>query len=246
MSRFKKFEEKLENIFEKAFTRALRKKIEPLELANELEKKIEETAVTDVKIPYTANVYNIFISRADYLLLKPYLNELQAELESFVDRKAEEIGVVLLGKPEVRFKIDTSVKTGEIRIIPQVKKDEAGVGTESADLESTRIIPVSDAKKFNLQVPVAVLEDLATGKRYQVFRFPFRIGRMKANDVILDDPTVSRFHAEIYREGKHFYIRDLGSTNGTFVNGKELRVKRLNPNDIISCGNSKLRWIPSE
>lgn len=246
MSHFKKFEEKLESIFEKAFTRVLRKKIEPLELASELEKKIEETAVTDVRVPYTANAYNIFISRSDYLLLKPYLDELQAELENFVDRKAEEIGVVLPGKPEIRFKTDASVRPGEIRILPQVKKDEAALRTENADLEGTKIIPVSEAKKFSLQAPQAVLEDLATGKRYQVFRFPFRIGRMEANDVVLDDPTVSRFHAEIYREGRHFYIRDLGSTNGTFVNGKELRVKRLNPNDIISCGNSRLRWIPAE
>jgi hypothetical protein len=246
MSLLKKLEEKLENIFEKAFTRALRKKIEPLELASELERKIEETAVTDVKVPYAANAYTILVSRSDYLLLKPYLQEIQLELEDFVNRKADEIGVVLLGKSEVRFKIDSSIKPGETKIVPQVKKDEFGGKADSVSLEGTKIIPVVEAREFGLQAPEAVLEDLATGKRYHVFRFPFRIGRMEANDAVLDDPTVSRFHAEINKEGRHYYIRDLGSTNGTFVNGKEIRVKKLNANDIISCGNSRLRWIPAE
>lgn len=243
MSLLKKLELKLEEIFKQAFTKALRKRIEPVELAGELEKKIEETAITDVPTPYTANVYHIMVSRSDYQLLKPFENELKIELEDFVSKKAESSGLVLLGKPSVIFKVEPALKGGEIRIVPQVKKDEFGRKVESLEEEKTQIIPVTEAESFDLHTPEAVIENLDTGSRHHVIRFPYRIGRMEANSLVIDDPTVSRFHAEIYRDGKFYYVRDLESTNGTFVNGKPVRVKKLNNGDIITVGNTRLRWF---
>ncbi|MCX7832546.1 MAG: FHA domain-containing protein [Actinobacteria bacterium] len=245
MSLLRKLEEKLEGIFERAFTKALRKKIEPIELANELERKVEETAVTDVTIPYAANVYHIMISRSDYSFLKPYERELKAELEDFVAKKAESLGVVLLGKPSVIFKVEQSLKAGDLKIVPQVKKDEFSEKMEALEQEKTKVIPVQEAANLNLQAPYAIIENLTTGSRHHVMRFPYRIGRMEANNLVLDDQAVSRFHAEIYDDGKSYLIRDLESTNGTFVNGKLIRVRKLNPGDVITVGNTKLRWLPN-
>lgn len=246
MSLIKKLEEKLENVFEKAFTRALRKKIEPVELASELERKIEETAVLDVKVPYAANVYHILLNKSDHEMLRPFEAELKEELEDFIIRKAESLGVVLLGRAEVIFKSESGLKAGEVKIIPQVRKDEFGEKIEEAEIEKTRILPVSQAKSLNLTAPQCVLENLTTGKKHGIFNLPYRIGRMEGNNLVIDDPTVSRFHAEIYREGRNFYIRDLESTNGTFVNGKPVKVRKLKEGDIITIGNTRLRWIPNQ
>lgn len=245
MSLIKKLEEKLESVFEKAFTKALRKKIEPVELANELEKKIEETAVTDVSVPYAANVYHIMLSKQDYGFLKPFEEELKEEFEDFVEKKAESMGLVLLGKPLVIFKPEPEMKVGEVKIIPQVKKDNFGRKIEEIEKEKTRILPVVEAERHNLLTPEALLENLSTGEKHRVINFPYRIGRMEANNLVIDDQTVSRFHAEIFKEGRFYYIRDLESTNGTFVNGKPVRVKKLKEGDIITIGNTKLRWIPN-
>ncbi|MGF1489143.1 MAG: FHA domain-containing protein [Prochloraceae cyanobacterium] len=67
------------------------------------------------------------------------------------------------------------------------------------------------------------------------------IGRDPNNDVSIDHPTVSRYHAKIERENGSFYLFDLNSTNGTFVNGKQVRDKRvLKVGDTIHIGSSSL------
>jgi pSer/pThr/pTyr-binding forkhead associated (FHA) protein len=63
------------------------------------------------------------------------------------------------------------------------------------------------------------------------------IGRDTDNDVYLKNPSVSRKHSQITKQGKAFYIEDTGSTNGTFVNGGKVNWKTgLNDNDKIAVG----------
>ena len=70
----------------------------------------------------------------------------------------------------------------------------------------------------------------------------YRIGRLtEGNDLCLDDPRVSRYHAVIERTGAQYRIQDLRSHNGTFVNGKRVeREQRLNPGDEIQIAGMKL------
>ncbi len=64
-----------------------------------------------------------------------------------------------------------------------------------------------------------------------------QIGRDKSNDIILDTPQVSRYHAQIERVGKRYRIRDLRSTNGTFVNGELVEGDAwLQPDDSVRIG----------
>lgn len=66
-----------------------------------------------------------------------------------------------------------------------------------------------------------------------------RIGRHEDNDIVLDNPYVSRYHAEIFSEGLRDLIRDLGSTSGTFVNGERITRRRLRDGDSIRLGKSR-------
>ena len=70
------------------------------------------------------------------------------------------------------------------------------------------------------------------------------IGKLTDNDIVIaNDPTISRKHAELIFEDNEAFIRDLGSLNGTYVNGKRIiRKKKLNQLDIIKIGNSILNW----
>jgi len=74
------------------------------------------------------------------------------------------------------------------------------------------------------------------------------IGRDKTNDIVLDNPAVSRFHAKIEEIGNHtFYIDDLKSTNGTFVNdGKVVWRSGLNDGDVITVGKYNLTFFHDE
>jgi transcriptional regulator with GAF, ATPase, and Fis domain len=72
----------------------------------------------------------------------------------------------------------------------------------------------------------------------------FRIGKSPDNDLVLHDDTVSRVHCEIQRDARGFLVRDLGSTNGTLLEGSEIREAYLTPGSTLSVGNVQLRLRP--
>jgi len=84
--------------------------------------------------------------------------------------------------------------------------------------------------------------------RLQTHR-PFTVGRDPGNDIILRDPKVSRHHAEIVFERGFFVLHDLASANGTYVNGKRVRVAPLTHGAKLRLGNSHGRFseeLPTE
>ncbi len=78
------------------------------------------------------------------------------------------------------------------------------------------------------------------GKRFTFTSDVTRIGRRDENDVTLDAGSVSGTHAEIIKTAEGFELRDLGSTNGTFLNGEPVQTARLHRNDVIRLGDVSL------
>lgn len=70
-------------------------------------------------------------------------------------------------------------------------------------------------------------------ERIELSRFPFTVGRNESCDYQILSSRVSREHAEIVREGSHFSVRDLKSTNGTFLNGERVEHQRLADGDLV-------------
>ena len=68
------------------------------------------------------------------------------------------------------------------------------------------------------------------------------IGAAEDNDIVIDDDTVSRYHCRIFQESNHYLVRDLGSTNGTFVNRVRVREGYLEPGSIVSLGAAEMRF----
>ncbi|HEY1456344.1 MAG TPA: FHA domain-containing protein [Candidatus Dormibacteraeota bacterium] len=69
-----------------------------------------------------------------------------------------------------------------------------------------------------------------------------RLGRSPDNDVILRDPATSGHHARLERRGEQFWIVDLGSTNGTLVNGEPVQEKQLNHGDRVTVGQNAVQF----
>ena len=83
------------------------------------------------------------------------------------------------------------------------------------------------------------------GRTFQL-KTKTRLGRERDNDVALSDPRVSRYHARIELAGGEWVIRDEGSANGTFVNGKRVVIQEvLRPNDRITMGDTELVFRPA-
>lgn len=91
----------------------------------------------------------------------------------------------------------------------------------------------------------AKLSDLATGNLYEISGSTCRIGRDNSSNIKLLDDSVSQNHAEIHRRREGvFYIVDLSSTNGTFINGKRVSQAQLNSGDVIEVGKTRLKFFP--
>src|SRR5438034_356401 len=80
------------------------------------------------------------------------------------------------------------------------------------------------------------------GNNHRAGDAALRVGRSPDNDLILRDPATSGHHARIERRGQQFWIVDLGSTNGTLVNGEPIQEKELNHGDRITVGQNAVSF----
>ncbi len=71
------------------------------------------------------------------------------------------------------------------------------------------------------------------------------VGKAPENDVVIDHPTVSRNHLVVRRQGDRFLVQDLGSTNGTFIDGAQVREAYLKPGVLLEVGDVQLRFQPT-
>ncbi len=112
--------------------------------------------------------------------------------------------------------------------------------------------PASPDQTSSATMPVA--SSMAPGPRFvgtvhwsmlpqplRLKRFRTIIGRRNA-DLLVEDPDVSRQHAALERYEERYLIRDLGSTNGTFVNGRKVDVEILHPGDVIQVGDTRITF----
>ena len=109
----------------------------------------------------------------------------------------------------------------------QLKEVKSGVSGEP------RIIP-------GLKVAVEETDGYSRGKRYAIVKPVTIIGRSKS-EILLDDPEVSRRHATIEVYGEKVIIKDLGSTNGTFLNGLGVKMAFVKDGDMVQVGNTTLK-----
>ncbi|HYV47498.1 MAG TPA: sigma-54-dependent Fis family transcriptional regulator, partial [Myxococcaceae bacterium] len=72
-----------------------------------------------------------------------------------------------------------------------------------------------------------------------------KIGKSPENDVVIDHPTVSRNHLVVVRQGDRFLVRDLDSTNGTFIDGAQVKEGYLRPGVMLEVGDVQLRFQPT-
>ncbi|MEJ2361302.1 MAG: FHA domain-containing protein [Gammaproteobacteria bacterium] len=78
---------------------------------------------------------------------------------------------------------------------------------------------------------------------YFIHKKRINIGRHRDNDLRIDDPLISRQHAQILQQGRTIYLRDLNSTNGTFVNNKRVDIAALEEGTVVKLGNCLLTFL---
>lgn len=233
------------------FTKVFRSGLQPVEIGRRMLREMDENRTVSINKVYTPNDFRIFMGAEDYGRFAQMELGLQREFSELVIQKAKEERWNLMGLPRVAFIPQDDMGKGELVVEASFAADAdhqpSQVSTREPkidDVKATRAISSVTAEKLGLGssgAELAVLGDNGQAQdRISITRTPVTIGRLSTNDVVLSDSNVSRRHAELRRDGGTWTLVDLGSTNGTLVNGKLAKEHALRDGDRISFGTSEL------
>lgn len=125
------------------------------------------------------------------------------------------------------------------------EENKAEVQAAPVDFD-TQLLNVEGADKdvvFQRKCQLIVLSSSAKGKKLDLNRPVTRIGKKEDNDLVLDEKTVSRNHVEIVQAEDSYMLKDLNSTNGTFINDIRVKEAYLSPGDVIRIGTVRVEFI---
>ena len=246
-------EAKLGGLVEGAFGRAFRTSVQPVELAHKLAKEMEDNQMVSVSRVYVPNHYRIFLSPQDREQFASYEPALRKELSDYLLEHARQESFALSTRPQVEFQTDERLDLGEFGIQaqllapPEEEKEDAGVeapAPSAGDFGHTMVYsPSKDARRIE---PVDEIRRQALlvggGRRNVLSGSRVVLGRSREADIVLQDPNISRRHAELRREDGSWQIVDLGSTNGIKVNGRRVDSQPLRQGDQITIGVTDLTF----
>lgn len=230
------------------------KRVHPLRVAAAIERELEYGVLPVGDRVVAPDRFSVRLHPEDWQQLAPVIRTLEREMAQFVSRAATERRLVLQSSPVVTFKTDATVKTGDVQV--EATYDEsAGQGFQ------TTVMPVRPSvsgltERIEWPVPAAPAPGMAgaamlelLGPADRVVRslplngVPITIGRRSGNDLALVDIEVSREHARIEFAPPRYVVNDLGSTNGTRVNGRAVGGPHaLRDGDVIELGRQRLRF----
>ncbi len=183
--------------------------------------------------PQGTQAPNMYVLTAHPSTLQRWTSEgdLLERLAEALYTVGSEAGWSFLSKPVVRTVADASLNEGEMRILASFGEGEAA---ETLGMTPTTSAPAEEA------IPPNAFLILNGVKIIPLTRPLINIGRRLDNHVVLDDPRVSRSHAQLRAIKGQYVIFDLNSTGGTYVNNQRVKQSILYPGDVISLAGVTL------
>ena len=261
MSVLRAIESRIEGLFEGVFGRAFRTNVQPVELARKLAKEMDEHRSVSVSRVYVPNEYTLYLSPADRSQFAAYEGSLVGELQEYLGEHARREGYALLGPPRVLLETDADLAVGEFGIATRLTQPEDAPPAPPERLsaavalpapEAPAAAPAVEAVAATMVYPVppepteAEPRELATlkvdGRVVPLASDRIVVGRSRECEIRVEDGNVSRRHAELSRDGNDGWtVVDLGSTNGTEVNGRRITKRtKLDDGDRIGVGGTEL------
>ncbi len=248
----KSIEQRLEGLVEGFFTKVFRSGLQPVEVGRRILREMAGGKTVSVNRVYAPNEFRVAMGPDDHARFSQMEAGLQREFSELVIEQAKQSRWNLMGVPRISFDADESMGRGEFRVEASLTADPdapRAVSTRepaAEDMSSTHAVSADTAARMGLAASGARLVVLGESgdptETISITKAPVVIGRMSTSDVVLSDPNVSRRHAELRRTGDRWMLVDLGSTNGTTVNGKLAREHELEHGDRLMFGSTKLRF----
>ncbi len=264
MSVLRSIESKIEGLFEGVFGRAFRTNVQPIELARWLAKEMDVHRSVSVSRVYVPNEYTVYLAPSDRAQFASYEGSLIGELQEYLAEHARREGYALLTPPKVIFATDPDLAMGESGVSARVVQPREGLAPIPApsipspppaaapldgERSATRIYPAQAPPGPG---PEPEPEPEPEPKERAILRVEGRdvpiladrlvLGRSRECDIRIGDANASRRHAEVRREDDAYWIVDLGSTNGTELNGRRIERSKLSDGDRITLGSTDVTF----
>lgn len=215
----RRFERRLEKMVEGAFARAFHSNLRPIELGRRLTREMDDHRTLGVNGKQVApNQFTITLGPTDHDELSEVAETLRRQLAEAARDHARDEGYSFMGPVAVDLEVDPGLRTGMFGIDARLREGPGG-------LAGSLVLP--------------------DGERIQLGEGTATIGRLPECTVVLADPNASRNHAEIHRVPDGWSVVDLGSTNGTRVNGTPVKERTLADGDQITIGSTVISFEAS-
>ena len=218
-----RFEQRVDRAVNGAFAKAFKSELQPVEIAAALQNEMDaRAAVVSRARTVVPNVYSVLVSQEDYDRLSVYDEALVGEFALMIRDYAQQQQYSFLGSVSVAMQPADDRPQGTVEIVSEARVDH-------------EVAPAAG--------PAAGSAPRLEGKRgtFHLNRAITRIGRGADADIRIDDPGVSRHHAEV-RIGNDVILRDLDSTNGTYINGMLVAEQPLRDGAVITIGSTNLTF----
>jgi predicted component of type VI protein secretion system len=201
---------------------------------------------------YVPNEFEVTMGPEDHTRFVGMEGQLVREFGDLVIEAAKDNRWNLMGGPRISFQAEDKMGRGEFKVEASLAADaDAGAPRASthepaggADPSLTRAISLDSAQRLGFSSGSALLEVLGDSgevkERISLASSPVTVGRLSVNDIVLGDANVSRRHAEFRSDGGHWVLTDLGSTNGSLINGKPVTERQLHDADTLTFGSTDL------
>ena len=213
------FEKGLERAVNGAFAKTFRSGLQPVEISSALKRELDtKAAVVSRDRILVPNSFRVLLSPTDHARMTGIGPALLDDLYQIVQQHAGQQGFQFAGGISIELVDDPKLTTGVIQI-------------ESSNLQgSVSWVPVLDV----------------AGTRHPITKARTIIGRGSDADITVDDTGTSRKHVEILWDGSHAQARDLGSTNGSKLNGQPFQRATIEPDSVIQIGRTDIvfRVVP--
>jgi hypothetical protein len=208
-----RFEQRLERLVEGVFAKAFRSGLQPVELGRRLVREMDLHRTLGVRGTLVPNHFTVTLGPAERARFAPIETTMVTELVEAARQHARDEGYRFPGPVVIELATDPSLGPGRFRLTGALVE-----GGPSASLV------------------------MADGSRFDLGDDPVTVGRAADCELALADPTISKHHFELRRQGNDVVLIDLGSTNGTRVNGAGVRERVLVDGDEIALGATVMHF----
>lgn len=272
MAGLDRFEHLMERMVEGSVGRVFRSQVQPAEIGRRLERAMEARPLVSVDGTIVPNDYRVHLNPEDYATFREFEVALCQSFEQWLSEIAGERGYRFMGPVHVRLASDPQVGRRDVQVQTATESPPAPAPPPRPSYEQPLTRRVSEqqrrqppddqtalpGRRPRMVAPVAgtpaptapsgalpqgvVAHFVGQGRTYPLSFTDATIGRALDNEVVIDSSDISRHHARLEPAGSVLRLVDLGSTNGTRVNGRRVSDHLLRDGDLIEFGSVQLEF----